>query len=315
MTNSSPTEEWSATSFVADNHHIDNTYKLARSYSKSADIDTILTLWAYMPQEIMIAEYDRLVAAFGIDDIKGCGVEIGSGLGSFSSYLAHRFNRIKKMYVVELVPDAVHYLQPLVFEAIAKNRSSVLTGVIGDFNELNLDDDSMDFAVAFDALHLSPDLNRSVRELARVVKPEGKLLVIDRAHHEVMSEEQRRLMMDVPFPSSWKKLYNYSDNPLTRGEHGEREYRVSEWKLAFEKAGFTLERWAEVRPNSIGWLLRKLVLLLPFWIRRRLGILRSRVSPPWQEIMWTITNLLTGRNSGVYSRAHHEHSLFLLRKL
>lgn len=65
----------------------------------------------------------------------------------------------------------------------------------GELERLPLDDQSLDAAVLFLALHHNPDPESVLREARRVVKPEGRLLIVDMLPHE--REDYRQQMGHV----------------------------------------------------------------------------------------------------------------------
>jgi ArsR family transcriptional regulator len=74
---------------------------------------------------------------------------------------------------------------------------------------LPLDDAELDAAVLFLVLHFVPEPARSLAEVARVLKPGGRLLVVDMAPHE--REEYRQRMGHVWLGFSPEQLTSWAE--------------------------------------------------------------------------------------------------------
>ena len=101
--------------------------------------------------------------------IHGIGIDLGGGVGCISSTLAKRKN-VKKIYCIELVEEAVTMCQPIVKREILKENDNKVISVVGDFDDLNLENNSIDFAVSWDSMHHSMNLIKTLKECKRVLK-------------------------------------------------------------------------------------------------------------------------------------------------
>jgi ArsR family transcriptional regulator len=73
----------------------------------------------------------------------------------------------------------------------ARRRASNITFKRGDLERLPLDDATVDVAVLSQALHHAADPARAAAEAVRVLRPGGRLLVLDlRAHEEAWVREK-----------------------------------------------------------------------------------------------------------------------------
>jgi SAM-dependent methyltransferase len=115
---------------------------------------------------------------------------------------------------IELSPASV---------AVARARN-VGDVVEGSVEELPFDDDSFDFAVCLDVIeHLDDDL-RTLRELRRVIRPGGRLLVTVPAYpslwssHDVVNHHRRRYtrasLLAVTREAGWETTYTTNFNAL-----------------------------------------------------------------------------------------------------
>ena len=172
--------------------------------------------------------------------IKGIGIDLGGGVGCISSTLAKNPN-VEKIFCVELVEDVVKLCQPIVKKQILKDQHEKVVSVVGDYNFLELPDNSADFALSWDAMHHSQDLVITLQECKRVLKKDGIFMIIDRAHNNSTSDEEIERILNITYDKEFlKKNYRKLDEKLTRKENGEHEYRFYEWKEFFQKTGFEL---------------------------------------------------------------------------
>ena len=174
------------------------------------------------------------------DKIKGIGIDLGGGVGCISSTLAKNPN-VEKIFCVELVEDVVKLCQPIVKKQILKDQYEKVVSVVGDYNFLELPDNSVDFAISWDAMHHSQDPVITLQECKRVLKKNGIFIIIDRAHNNSIPDEEIERILNITYDEEFlKKNYRRLDEKLTRKENGEHEYRFYEWKEFFQKSGFEL---------------------------------------------------------------------------
>lgn len=308
--------EWAVPGDLAQSPAVENRNQLARKYADRSVAD-ILDIYVKMTAQTAQEEFTaclELAAAQGAR-LSGVGVEVGAGIGIFSATAIARYPQINSIYAVEVVPEVVRLLQRKVVASVCGDRSSDVIGVVGSFDDMELADGSCDFCIEYASLHHSPNLVRTLREIARVLKPGAPLIAVDRSHHNGLSETQREFMLNVEYSASWKAMNGYPPDSLTRRMNGEQEIRLHEWERAFADSGFELEKRIEMRPLSWDLWKRKLLLSLPFALRKARDWLPSRVRPQQGELQWMTAALLGfGKVHPVYTEAPREHTLFIARR-
>ena len=174
------------------------------------------------------------------DKIQGIGVDLGGGVGCISSTIAKNPN-VEKIFCVELVEEVVKLCQPIVKKQILKDQYEKVVSVVGDYNFLELPDNSVDFAISWDAMHHSQDPIITLQECKRVLNKNGIFIIIDRVHNNSTSDDEIERILNITYDEEFlKKNYRRLDEKITRKENGEHEYRFYEWKEFFQKAGFEL---------------------------------------------------------------------------
>ncbi len=313
LTSLAAPERWPIPNDLLESPAVTNRNQLARKFAATLP-DRILKQYIKMDAEGARRFYNRVLDVIGDVSFQGTGIELGAGVAAFSTVVAMRYRQVEKIYAVELVPDVVTMLQPVTIPAIDSERAGVFQPVIGSFDCLSLDDASVDFCVEFASLHHSDDLIGTLREVARVLRPGGLLLAVDRAHNDGVTDAQRAFMLNVAYPAAWKAENGYDDAPLTRRENGEHEILLKEWREAFAETGFTEIKHHELRHVAWPKLWRGAVLTLPFGLRRRMNWAPSRARWHQGEWWWQLGNLLGLTGDGRFVRASHDYSLFLLKK-
>ncbi len=171
----------------------------------------------------------------------GKGIDLGGGVACISSTIARKPS-VESIICVEVTEEVVKLCQPIVIREILGHDQHKVIPCIGDFNQLQLESDSLDFAVAWGSLHHSYQLVDTLVECKRVLKPEGLLVVIERAHDNSTPEAEINRMLNIEYDEAFlTRTYRDSEMILTRRDNGEHEYRYVEWADAFHKSGFQIQ--------------------------------------------------------------------------
>ncbi|MEA2406368.1 MAG: hypothetical protein QOE69_487 [Thermoleophilaceae bacterium] len=168
----------------------------------------------------------------------GTGIEIGAGSAYVSAALSKR-SGVERIYVLEPSREFVETVMPAVFAAAGADESK-LVRVVGSFNRIDLSDESLDFVAAFAALHHSDDLHATLGELARVLRPGGFLVAVERYQPDNLSNAELNVLLDVPLDDELRTSYGVEHGVLRRRDVGEHEHRLAEWKAALLGAGFEI---------------------------------------------------------------------------
>jgi ubiquinone/menaquinone biosynthesis C-methylase UbiE len=184
------------------------------------------------------------------DSFYGIGIDLGGGVGCISSTIASK-SEVEKLYCVELVDDVVRLCHPIVKKEILKEKEHKVISVVGDYNQLQLESHSIDFAVAWGSLHHATDPVTTLRECRRVLKPAGQFVVIERAHNNSTSDTEIERLLNIVYSVEFlKRTYRDSSLKLTRRDNGEHEYRYRDWERFFQKAGFLVNQRVVLRTKQ-----------------------------------------------------------------
>lgn len=153
----------------------------------------------------MREHFDQLAGRFGRDYVPGRSwkglsetliklmpplviADLGAGEGTLSQLLAQRAERV---IAIDNSEAMVEYGGRLAKDHGLKN----LEYRHGDIETIPIDDNSVDLALFSQALHHAETPQRALREAFRVVKPGGRVVVLDLLQHQF--EEARELHADV----------------------------------------------------------------------------------------------------------------------
>ena len=114
--------------------------------------------------------------------------DLGAGEGTFSQLLARR---AKKVIAVDNSEKMVEYGS----ELARKHGVTNLEYRKGDLEDVPLSDQSVDLAFFSQALHHAPHPERAVAEAYRILKANGRIVVLDLVRHNY--EEARELYADL----------------------------------------------------------------------------------------------------------------------
>lgn len=197
----------------------------------------------------------------------GIGVELGSGCAAISVELTRLHPKIEEIYAIEIVPEIVEYAAvPLIHMNEVEEK---VKPIVGNFDEIKLKDKSIDFIIEFDSLHHSFDLDRTIRESARILKPGASLLAIDRSHRSA-SRKRRNELENTTYSQEFLSDRGLDRNTrLTRAENGEHEYLLSEYLDAFKKAGFSNTDWIFLIDPKFSVIKQSLISAVPSRLRKR----------------------------------------------
>ncbi len=170
--------------------------------------------------------------------LRGIGLELGAGACFMSATMAIN-PAVEKIYAVEAVENIACQLGPKIIDYVLADRSDKVSICVGEFDRLDLPNQSIDFIFDFFSLHHSDNLSQTLNEAFRVLKPGGFIFCFDKARNNKLSIDALNHLLDKEYDWKSKILMGLPpDKPHTRRQNGEKEYRLKDWQQAFLSAGF-----------------------------------------------------------------------------
>lgn len=146
----------------------------------------------------------------------GCGQGVGTGL-------------IKKYFK----PSAIHAIDldpKMIQRAKKKIQDKHITFEVGDASNLRFEDASFDAIFDFGIIHHIPNWREALKELNRLLKPEGQLILEDLSidSFETRIGKILRLFLDHPYKQMFKRKDFYKELEAL-GFRVERQYSNPWW--------------------------------------------------------------------------------------
>lgn len=230
-----------------------------------------------------VAEKSAPILAWG--DV----LEIGAGIGIGGTLISHR-DTVSTITITDFWPEYTKYVIPKCVEVFGRKEIPVFS-INSDFNNMQFKDSSFDTIFAKGTLHHSRQLQETVQEIYRVLKPGGICLIVERAQDDDCPDEYLEKLLSEEVPNTYKKEFGIpKESRVTRRDLGEHELRIGEWRSVFEGVGF------EVGMLSAGNLRTKQRRMLNpvFWIFApaiaALKIARTTLRLPVESISSIVTS-------------------------
>ena len=232
--------------FISGQEYIGN--KLIAKEASARGFRAIIDEYVYIDSENVEKTFNLIPILSKL--IFGVGIDLGGGVGCISSTLAKR-DAVKKIYCIEVVEDVVKLCQPIVKREILKEKENKVISVVGDFDNLELSDNLVDFAVSWDSMHHSMDPIKTLKECKRVLRKNGILIIMDRGHNNSTPDSEIQRILNIRYDEEFLiKNHRPKDMILTRRQNGEHEYRFFEWRKFFHEAGFDLLESVIIKTTS-----------------------------------------------------------------
>lgn len=178
--------------------------------------------------------------------IQGVVADVGSGTGVVAALLSN-LESVKEVYAIEYSEEFVKGIMPVTFGHLHAKEEKIVR-VRGSFNNILLPNNFFDFICEVNSLHHSENLDVTLKELYRVLKPGGYIIAADRGQANRVSDEYLKSLLDLQMTKKQKEIYGLPDN-FTRGMWGEHEYRYSDWKKVCERNGFKARAFCFTQRN------------------------------------------------------------------
>lgn len=167
---------------------------------------------------------DKLELFLG-KEIQGDVIEIGAGTAWCSSLLSKK-KGVQKVLAIEFDIFSIEHIMPKVFKALDADENKIQR-VLGFYDDIKLEDNSIDYIFSMGALHHSQNLLLTYKELWRVLKPEGKVLISEPTYNNDLTLEDE---------FTWRETLK-ADGSKNK-DNGDQKFRICQWEAYALEAGF-----------------------------------------------------------------------------
>ncbi len=102
-------------------------------------------------------------------------LDVGSGGGATVNWLAQRAFK-GKVFGIDYSADMVEYSKKINKKLITQNRVEIIEGSVG---KMGFSDNLFDLVTAIETYYFWPNFTEALQEIKRVLKPDGKLLMVN----------------------------------------------------------------------------------------------------------------------------------------
>lgn len=179
-------------------------------------------------------------------DIHGVGIDLAAGTG-WATALLSRIEAVKQIYALDISKHRLFKIAPIVFNHFEANQNKI-TRVIGNFLDIKLPNNSVDFCFMSSAFHHADNPYKLLSEIYRVLKPGGLVITMGEKPillHALIKKFIKNIIKIVaPFAFDKKAVYKlfprfaelYPPDP----EDGEHYYCINDYFKIFERNRFYL---------------------------------------------------------------------------
>ncbi len=234
---------------------------------KGKSADEISTKYSYFNLTEHLTFVSEVFNKLNIN-LYGTGVEVGAGPAIFSNSVIRLFPNIDKIYAIEISPDVIE-LQKLICQKL--NTCNKIRHVVGDFNDMKLEDNSLDFILDFDSIHHSDDMSSTFKQISKKLKKNGVLICFDRGMPNHVPKKQIDYLLNIEYNDEYKLENGLPlHKSYKRFMAGEHEPYIRDWENLANKNNLDLNIYIFTKKKL--WSFLKLLFgLIPFTIRDLIG--------------------------------------------
>jgi ubiquinone/menaquinone biosynthesis C-methylase UbiE len=200
----------------------------------------------------MGAAIDAARSQFGWK-LQGVGCDLAAGALWAEPHLL-RLGSVDKIYCVEYSRHRLLRIGPKVLAHYAVPADKIVL-VLGDINRLRFKDATLDFVFMSAAFHHSDYPDRLLREIGRVLKQDGLVILIGEHRADVRLRhyliQPLKFVISTCLPNAWQRhflnrtvsttrfLPSHEELFVTDHELGDHFYSLEQYRAMFSQAGFS----------------------------------------------------------------------------
>jgi len=180
--------------------------------------------------------------------------DLAAGIG-WTSALLSKMPNVEKVHAVEISRHRLELLFPYAVKMF-KGNSEKLERYMGSFYNLGFDNSSMDIVFMSQAFHHSSQPNELLKEIDRVLKPGGKLIMIGENYigrFKIIIKYIKYIIRNKSLIAKFADLFPSDD------ETGDHYYRVIDYYSFLEPLGYKINLFSKQKRKTAVIIAEKLV--------------------------------------------------------
>lgn len=189
--------------------------------------------------------------------ISGRILEIGAGTGWCSAVLSKK-DTVKEVFALDYSRYCVEQLMPQVFKTLEAHEYKIIR-VLGSYNAMRCKDSEFNLVVSIGAIHHSENLDATLQECFRVLRPGGYLLATEPCEYNSLTvEEQGEMSAREVAEKEVEKKWGGEVGTVRKMDNSDHLYRLCEYEAAGIAAGFNVLSYVFDASRKSGGILSSL---------------------------------------------------------
>ena len=181
--------------------------------------------------------------------IKGNGIDLGAG-PCWTTALTSKIDLVKSLYAVDFSYQRLKNITPDIFD-LFKAEKQKINLVMGDFYNIKLINNSIDFCFLSATFHHADEPERLLKEIKRVLKKDGFIMMIGENpisfYNQFIKYIKNLLKIILPSnlvkgPIVYSLIPTFNQLYPTDQDEGDHYYRLKDYYDIFNNNGFKLKQ-------------------------------------------------------------------------
>ncbi len=220
-------------------------------------------LESYMNRKGVLQQFHKIADSME-KTLFGKGVSLGSGVCWLEAQIVKSYGAIDNISCVEFSRHRICELAPLILQHYCVDHQKISL-CYGSFYELKLPDNEMDFAIFAVSFHHAHKPMKLLKEVKRVLKPEGIVIIVGEHFFNWRNLFKRRIKHLVKIMINHQGyrgktgIYPKWENIFySIGEKGDHHYSRQMYMQMLQKNGFRARHFIDERFGIQGFLLNNI---------------------------------------------------------
>ena len=172
--------------------------------------DDFFSFEEYFDKKGLFKQFVFILEQNGIDLNNSTVASLASGTCALESSILKKYQGIKKMFCVEFSKYRIKEIAPRVLNHY-KIDPNIIELCLGSFYDLKIEDNSLDIVILCQAFHHAEYPDKLLREIRRVLKQNGKILIIGEHYFHILEISKRVIKHFIKWIINYKEARTKSE--------------------------------------------------------------------------------------------------------